>query len=318
MFEVIGVGALLMDHLLRVSEAYLASISGEKWGMKTVDYNEILTLIENSSSVPVQIPGGSAANAIKGLAGLGRKCALVGMTGRDAVGEKVQDDLQDRGVVPLMQYGKSPTGHVVCLITPDGSRTCRTYGGASLEMRPENLDPEVFSGAKLVHLEGYTLLCPGLTRAAMKMAKNAGAAVSFDLASFEMVHANRELILELLPLYVDVVFANEREAYALTDQGPEKSCAVLKAMCEVGVVMMGSKGCIAGSREMQIHCPAVAVDPIDTTGAGDLFASGFLHGYLSGRSLQDCAALGSIVASEVIQVVGAEIPSNRFKSLFKI
>lgn len=312
-YEILAVGAPLMDHLLKVSESYLADIPGEKWGMETINYEEIIHIIERSGSIPVQIAGGSAANVIKGLAGLGRRCAMVGKIGNDVIGEKVKNDLQDKGVLPILCYSSTPTGHVACLITPDGKRTCRTYAGASLEMKPENLDPAIFSGVKLVHVEGYTLLCPKLTQISFEMAKKNGSLISFDLASFEIVKAHRQLILKLLPQYVDVIFGNEQEAFALTSKNPEESCKIMKTLCPIAVVMMGNEGCWAGNQYEQIKCPARSVIPIDTTGAGDLFASGFLHHHLAGKPLHECAQLGTRLAAEVIQVVGAEIPSETWK-----
>ncbi|HEY4831960.1 MAG TPA: adenosine kinase [Waddliaceae bacterium] len=312
-YEVLAVGAPLMDHLLRVSESYLATIPGVKWGMETVNYEEIVHIVEKSGVVPIQIAGGSAANVIKGLAGLGRRCAMVGKIGEDVIGERVKNDLQDKRVFPILCYSSTPTGHVACLITPDGKRTCRAYPGASLEMQPENLDPSIFSDVKLVHVEGYTLLCPKLTQAAFEMAKKSGSLISFDLASFEIVKANRQLILDLLPQYVDVVFGNEQEALALTSSSPKESCEIMKKLCPIAVVMMGREGCWVGGQYEQIKCQARSVTPVDTTGAGDLFASGFLHQYLAGKSLLECAQLGTILASEVIQVVGAEIPSETWE-----
>ena len=316
-YEVLAVGAPLMDHLLRVSESYLATIPGAKGGMETVNYEEIVHIIEKSGAIPVQIAGGSAANVIKGLAGLGRRCAMVGKIGKDAIGEKVKDDLQEKGVLPILCYSTTPTGHVACLITPDGKRTCRTYAGASLEMQPENLDPSIFSDVKLVHIEGYTLLCPKLTQTAFEMAKKNGSLISFDLASFEIVKTYKQLILELLPQYVDVLFGNEQEAFALTSKDPKESCQIMKTLCPIAVVMMGSEGCWAANQYEQIKCPVRSVIPVDTTGAGDLFASGFLHQHLAGKPLLECAKLGTRLASEVIQVVGAEIPPKTWLNMIQ-
>jgi sugar/nucleoside kinase (ribokinase family) len=312
-YEILAVGAPLMDNLLQVSESYLATIPGAKWGMETVKYEEIVHIIEKSRANPIQVAGGSAANVIKGLTGLGRKCAMVGKIGNDVFGERVKNNLQSSGVLPILCYSSTPTGHVVCLITPDGKRTCRTYPGASLEMQSENLHLSIFSNVKLVHIEGYTLLCPKLTQTACEMAKKSGSLISFDLASFEIVKTYRQFILELLPQYVDVVFGNDQEALALTSKNPQESCEILRNLCPIAVVMMGNKGCWVGSHYEQIKCSAKSIIPTDTTGAGDLFASGFLHRYLARKSLSECAELGTMLASEVIQVIGAEIPTEIWK-----
>ncbi|NGX42736.1 MAG: 2-dehydro-3-deoxygluconokinase [Chlamydiae bacterium] len=314
-YEILGVGAPLLDHLLIVNEEYLNQISGEKYGMETIDYPEMIQIIEGSGTVPKQIAGGSCANAIKGLASLGRKCAMTGKIGRDAIGEKVLENLQDLGVTPLLHYSTTPTAHVTCLITPDGKRTCRSYLGASREMGPSDLQPEHFEGVRLVHIEGYTLLCNGLTQKAMQLAKEKGALVSFDLGSFEIVNDHKNLILVLLEKYVDVVFANEDEIYALTGHHPKEGCSAISTLCKIAVVMIGKDGCWIGHNNTPHQYPSLQVEAIDTTGAGDLFASGFLHGYLAGMPLDACARWGAITGSTVVQIVGAEIPPERWEQI---
>jgi sugar/nucleoside kinase (ribokinase family) len=196
--EVLGIGAPILDHLLYVSEAYLDTIPGEKWGMEIVEYREMVKIIENSGYAPEQLAGGSCANVIKGLASLGHACAFTGKMGKDSIGELVKEHMQDLNIETAYVYGTKNTAHVACLITPDGKRTMRCYMGACNEMTPEDLDPDLFQDVKLVHFEGYTLLCPGLTRRGMELAKQAGAKISFDLGSFEMVNNYRDLILTLL------------------------------------------------------------------------------------------------------------------------
>lgn len=177
-------------------------------------------------------------------------------------------------------------------------------------MTSEDLDPTHFKGVKLVHIEGYTLLTPGLTHQAMEYAKQAGAAISLDMGSFEVIQSCKELLLELIEKYVSIIFANEEEAYTLTGMGPQGACQKLRSLCDVAVVMMGEKGCCAGDKTGHSFYPAYPVKPVDTTGAGDLFASGFLHGFLAGKTIEDCAKFGAITGGTVVQHVGAEIPSD--------
>ena len=183
-----------------------------------------------------------------------------------------------------------------------------SFLGAGAEMKPDDLDPDYFKGVSLVHIEGYSLLVEGLTDKAMQLSKAAGAKVSFDLASFEITRTYKEKIIALLSHYVDIVFANTDETHALTLLGPEKGCMILKDLCDTAVVSMGKEGCWVGTSQDLNYCPAIKTIPEDTTGAGDLFASGFLHGYLSGHSVEECARYGALTASEVIQVIGAELP----------
>lgn len=317
MSEILGVGTPLLDHLLHVKSAYLNKIPGEPYGMETVSYQEMVEIIENSGSIPKQIVGGSSSNAIKGLTSLGHKCSLTGKLGKDAIGEKVLEDLQDLGITPKVHYSNTPTGHVTCLITPDGKRTCRAYLGAGGEMGPDDLDPAHFENCKLVHIEGYSLLSPGLTHRAMEYAKDAGAEISFDLASFEIVENYKDLILNLVSEYVTILFANEDETATLTGKNPKEGCDSMRSLCDTVAVMMGEKGCYIGTSEEVEAFPAFPVKPVDTTGAGDLFAAGFLHGYLLNLPFSECARYGAITGGQAVQIVGAEIPQEKWSLIKK-
>lgn len=313
--QILGIGSPILDHLLSVSDLYLNSVPGQKYGMEPVSYNALIDLIENSGSIPKQKAGGSAANTIKGLSALGWRCAFHGKVGKDPISEKIHEDLLLYNVSPYFCYSASPTSHVLCLITPDGKRTCRSFMGAGAELGPDDLDPLLFENTRLVHIEGYSLLAPGLTHAAMGLAKNAGSLISFDLASFEIVNTYKDLIQQLLRDYVDVVFANEDESFALTGHPPLEACKIISEKCAVAVVMLGKEGCCVAQGKKVSHFPAYPVDPIDTTGAGDLFASGFLHGFLQGKSLAECAHNGAVTGGTVVQYIGAEIPLDKWPEI---
>ncbi len=317
MSKILGVGTPLLDHLLQIELDYLKTVPGEPYGMETVPYLDMVKIIENSGSIPKQIVGGSCSNAIKGLAALGHNCALTGKIGKDSIGEKVLEDLQDLGIAPKVHYSNTPTAHVTCLVTPDGKRTCRAYLGAGGEMGPDDLHPDHFQGAELVHIEGYTLLSPGLTHKAMEYAKAAGAKISFDLGSFEIVENYKELLLDLVNEFVTVMFCNEDEAVALTGKNPSAGCDEMRTLCETVVVMMGEKGCCIGSSNGIERFPAYPVTPIDTTGAGDLFASGFLHGYLLKRPLSECARYGALTGRQAVQTIGAEISPEHWSFIMQ-
>lgn len=171
---------------------------------------------------------------------------------------------------------------------------------------------------ELVHIEGYMLRNPNFIKKAFHLAKSAGAVLSFDLSHPDIVEKHRELLLELIPVYVDLLFANEEEAHALTHLPPKSACETLKEICSVAVVKIGEKGCWVGSDTTLFHAPAITVHAVDTTGAGDLFAAGFIHGYIGGRSLETCAFFGNLLASAVVQTFGAEIPTNEWIQLKKI
>lgn len=310
-FDVLGIGAPFVDYIIDVSEEQLLKLASSKGGMIGVDYACLRQLIEETKGSNLHtFFGGSGANTIKGLARLGCRCALTGRVGTDEAGKKFIEQMELIGITSLLHHTETPTGQVVCLITPDQERTMRTFFGASQEMSEKDLSPEMFEGVRLVHIEGYSLLKGSLAQKAMKMAKEAGAKVSFDLGSFELVNAYKPHIIDLMKKYIDIVFANKDEVYALTQLAPEKGCSMMSELCEVAVVLMGVEGCLIGHKERRVHHPATLVEVVDTTGAGDLFASGFLYGFLSQRSLEECAYYGSLTGSAAVRVRGVEIPEE--------
>lgn len=306
-YDVLGIGAPFLDHVVQVSEEFLAGLPGGKGGMIPVDYQTYRKLLENCGSLPTVATGGSCANTIKGLAHLGHSCALAGKLGSDQAGRVFLNGLEKLGVASRMIKTETPTGQVICFVTPDSQRTFRSYLGSGSEMGPDDLKPEMFEGVRLVHIEGYTILNPGLTQRAMELAKDANALVSFDLASFELVESFKNPLIRLISEYVDILFANENETESLTRLSPEQGSLILKDLCEIVVVMTGKDGCWVGHADEHIRCPAKSVEPIDTTGAGDLFAAGFLHGYLNGQSLRKCAYYGALTGAEVVQIFGADL-----------
>jgi|EndMetStandDraft_5_1072996.scaffolds.fasta_scaffold92357_1 sugar/nucleoside kinase (ribokinase family) len=316
-YDILGIGAPFLDHILTVSDEFLTKIPGAKGGMEPVDYKSFLQILENSGSAVNLAGGGSSANTIKGLAQLGHRCALLGKIGNDQAGKTFLEEIKKLNIVPLLLPSSLATGQVLCLVTPDGQRTFRDYLGAGQEMQASDLKPAHFEGTKLVHIEGYTLMNEPLTQRAMELAKEARAKISFDLASFELAEHYKTQIVHLVAHHVDVLFANVDETRTLTGHEPKKGCAILKDLCGIAVVMMGKEGCWVGHEDQIMHFPAYPVEPLDTTGAGDLFAAGFLHGYLEGRSLRECAHYGALAAAEVVQIFGAAIPDETWEKLRK-
>lgn len=317
-YEILGVGTPILDHVIQVSDEYLSSISGCKGGMEPVDYKTFRHIIDHCGSSAKLVAGGSCANTIKGLANLNHRCSMIGAIGQDESAKYFLNSLELLGIHSSLITVPLPTAQVACLITPDGQRTFRSFLGSSQEIKPHHLTVESFKGVRLVHIEGYTLLNESLPLKAMEIAKEVGAKVSFDLASFELAEAYRNEIIQLLSHHVDILFANEDEVYSLTHLDPKKGSRILSDLCEVVAVCTGPKGCWIGSNHRSTHYPAYPVQPLDTTGAGDLFAAGFLHGYLRGCSWEKCAHYGALTGAEVVQVLGAEIPQSVWDGLSKI
>lgn len=314
-YQILGVGSACMDLLIRVDDAFLAHVPGEKGGSQSIEYKDLKRILDLSGVSPQIATGGSGANTMKGLTSLGASCALLTNIGSDPLGEHFAAYMETLGVTGLYSPSSLSTPCALCLITPDGQRTMRFCPGCSVEMTESLLHPTYFQNVKLVHLDSYTARCGQLMRHTMQLAKAAGALVSIDLSSFEIVREYHALLSELLPLYVDIVFANCDEVKALTGLPPEESCLKLQEMCKIAVVLMGSEGCLVGHQGQVLHSPAFPTQVMDSTGAGDLFASGFLYGYLHGYPLATCARFGNRLGSAIVEVQGAEIPTEKWKHL---
>lgn len=319
-YDVLGIGSPILDYIFYVDDHFLEQVPGRKGGMESVNYNTLQELITSAGNQPFITPGGSCSNTMKGLAHLGFRSALLGVIGSDPKANQYLTFVRKSGIIPLFQTSELPTSQVVCLVTPDGERTCRSYLGASQDIHLDKITPELFKDVKLVHIEGYSLLQGILPEKVMQLARAAGAKVSFDLASFELVEQYKERITTLLSRFVDIAFANEQEIQTLTGVGGAKGCQYLKDLSETAIVKQSSKGCWVGQSTSIVHQPALEVQVVDSTGAGDMFASGFLGAYLAGKSLKECAALGNAIGAAAVQVPGTEISQemwDQFKNELK-
>jgi sugar/nucleoside kinase (ribokinase family) len=310
-FEILGIGTPILDYLINVSDEYIKSLSTVHGSSVLIDYSSLQKILSKLTSQKM-VSGGCAANAIKGLTRQGHSCGFFGKIGKDEPGKIFSESIESYGVISLVKESELPTGQVICLITPNHERTMRAYLGAGAEMDQRDLKKEFFEGVRLVHIEGYLLNRDAVVETAMKFAKEAGALISFDLSSFEIVNDYKKYISELLCTYVNIVFANEEEAHTLTGLPPEKACSLLKDLCQIAVVKAGANGCWGSSKTESTFHASYPVNVVDTTGAGDLFASGFLHSYLQEKSLEECLRNGSYLASRVIQVFGAEISEKQW------
>jgi sugar/nucleoside kinase (ribokinase family) len=240
---------------------------------------------------------------------------MTGKIGKDDAGLFFLQSLEEIGIQAHFVQSDTPTAQVACLVTEDGERTMRTFLGAACEMREGDLDEALFEGPELVHIEGYSLHNGQVTQRALDFAKRHGAKTSFSLASFEIVEHFREILPSLLDMHVDIVFANEAEGHALHGLSPRYCCHELNKLCEIAVVSVGDEGCYVAHNGHVVHCPAERVKVSDTIGAGDLFASGFLHGYLEGLDPELCGKLGCHSGSTIVQIAGARIPEALWPEL---
>ncbi len=312
----LGFGSPLIDHLAEVHEAQLQNFGLLKGGMKLVEGHEVLSIRKQIPSLKTAT-GGSASNTMLAMARLGARTGFSGKIAADEWGTFFRDQLSSHGVKNELIHAEPGhhTGQVVSLITPDGERSFATHLGAALLFKPEDLRPAMFDGADLVYVEGYLVMNRPLIEAIFKLAHQFHVEVAIDLASYNVVEENKEAFLKYLKDDVDIVFANEEEAMALTGKKDTAALEELKKMCKVAVVKLGDKGSLAGNEKNDIFHPIEAVKALDTTGAGDLYAAGFLYGHLLELPLATCAALGSLVSHEVVQVVGASLENKTWDKI---
>lgn len=319
--KVIGVGNPIVDFLAHVNDAFVAEVAGEKGGMVLVDTDAMDVMLSQLPIPPVLAPGGSAGNTILGLAELGNPAAMLGKIGNCETGTFYREGLVARGGDgSRFKVGTIPNGRCLSLVTPDSERTMRTDLGAAMTLLPEEITVEDFDGYDHAHIEGYILFNRDLMYKVLDSAKAAGCTISLDLASFEVVHATKDIMVELIETYVDYLFANEEEAAAFTGMGNDYvgMARYLATLAEVAVVKLGKEGSlIAQGDEVVKVQPRMVENPVDTTGAGDLWASGFLYGWLNGKGLEESGLFGSLLGSEAVQIMGASIPEVRWQEIRK-
>lgn len=315
--DVVSLSTPFVNHHIFVDESFLKEkVSGKKGGREPIDYPQMWHIIQASHQQPQLEMSGSGMDVVNMLAELGLSCKVIGQIGEDAVATLYKENLDEKKIDYRFAETNLPTGQVLCIVTPDGERTMRTFlGAATHQYKDFSVTDEDFEDAKFLHIEGYQLDQPKFVKRVMKTAKEKGMKVSLDLACFEIVRAFKTEILEMLTHYVDIVFANEDETSELLNLKPFDAAEKLSEICEVAVVTMGERGGFVSSFGKTFHYPAIHVTTLDTTGAGDQFAAGFLYGYLKEMPLRKCAYLGSKLASEVVQITRTRHAKEDFAEL---
>ncbi|MDJ0722330.1 MAG: adenosine kinase [Desulfobacterales bacterium] len=310
--RIVGIGSALVDILVQTDDAFVAQTGVPKGGMIYFDPPVIDQTLKDAGVDPQIVPGGAACNTITGVARLGGKTRFLGKRGRDEFGRRFEAALVRHGVATLLAESATPTGRVLSLITPDSQRTMLTYLGASSEMRPDEVSPAAFEDCAVALIEGYLVYNHDLFRHAMQSAHAAGARIALDLASFTVVEENHRALTSIVDQYVDFLIANEDEARAFTGQQDETAALeMLTQQAELAVVKLGARGSRIGCGDQIIHIPAHGEGPVvDSTGAGDLWAAGFLYGLVEGLPLAQCGRLASVCGYEVCRMVGASIPDE--------
>jgi len=315
--KILGIGNALVDVMIQLeSDDFLTQSFLPKGSMQLVDKNTSDKIFDSSAKLKKQITsGGSAANTIHGLARLGIPVGYIGKVGKDELGNFFVNDMKSSGINPHIIYSKKDSGKALALVSPDGERTFATFLGAAIELSADELTPELFEGYSCLHIEGYLLHNYTLIENAIKLAKQNGLTVSLDFSSYNIVEQHKDFLEKLIPDFVDILFANEEESYAYTGLHPEEAVAELGKITEVAIVKIGAKGSLIHKNGSTIKINTMKSKCIDTTGAGDIYASGFLYGYFNNYSLERCGEIASLLAGNVIKNIGAKIPENIWKEL---
>ena len=310
-YDVLGIGNAIVDVLSRTDDAFLESQKLTKSSMQLIDAAQAEALYA-AMGPGIEISGGSAANTIAGLASFGAATSFIGVVQSDQLGKVFRHDITALGVEydTAARIDGDPTARCLILVTPDGERTMNTFLGASQTLGPDDVDETQIARAGIVYLEGYLFDPPPAKEAFYKAARLAhkhGGRVALTLSDSFCVDRHREEFRVLVSDEVDILFANEDEIMSLYEVSSfDEACAKVRKDCPLAILTRSANGAVVISGEDTSEVPAKKVDAvIDTTGAGDLFAAGFLYGLAGERALEDCARLGAMAAAEVISHMGA-------------
>ena len=310
-YHVVAIGNAIVDVLAFADDAFVNAQEMRKGAMCLIDGKRAEELY-GAMGTATEVSGGSAANTLAGLASLGANTAFIGKVNNDELGKIFRHDLNAVGVefkTPATENGQ-PTARCLIVVTPDGQRTMNTYLGAAGEIHNGDIDAALIANAQVVYGEGYMwdLDCTKKAlRLAFAEAKKAGAKVAFTLSDVFCVERSREDYLKMIEEDFDILFCNHEEAKALyPGKELEEILPLLQGKCDVIAVTCGSKGSVILTPNERVEVDAIWVtEVVDTTGAGDLYAAGFLYGYTQGLPLAECGRLGSACASDIIAHLGA-------------
>lgn len=317
MKRILGIGNALVDVLTKVdNEQILSELHLPKGSMQLLSTEAYAEVTRRMQALPTKLTtGGSACNTLLALSHLDAPTGMIGKIGDDENGRFFASYFAQRGISTRLLHDSRPTGVASTFITPDGQRTFGTYLGAAARLTADELQLAWFEGYDYFYIEGYLVQNHDLVLRAIELAHAAGCEVCLDLASYNIVEADLDFFRALMPS-IDIVFANEQEAQALTGLEARAALDALAATCHIAVVKIGKHGVWACHGTEVAHCPARDVPVVvDTTAAGDYFAAGFMHALAAGEPLATCIARGSLLAGHIIEVVGTELPDATWQQL---
>lgn len=318
MKKIIGIGNALVDVIVKIpDEEILHTFTLPKGGMEMIDVEKKRELHRHIGKwKQTMASGGSTSNTIHGIARLGGTTGYIGKVGRDEMGLFFEKDMFKSHITPhLIHTDEMDTGIATTLMTEDAERTFATYLGAAASLSIEDIDNDILKQYDCIHVEGYLIFNEPLTLKVCEMAKANGMLISMDMASFNLVEEHHDFITNLLKDYVDIIFANEEEAKAFAHCEGEDALDILFQYCPVAVVKLGGKGSLANVHGKKIHCGTNGQKPIDTNGAGDAFAAGFLYGLLNDFTPEKTLRLASRLGDEMVATIGAKLSEEQWEKI---
>ena len=311
--DCLGVGSPIVDTLVRVDDAFLAEVDAAKGGMILVDADRMADVVFRLPKDRAEASGGSAGNTIVAMARLETHTDMMGKIGDDATGRFFVKSMESAGATSTrIKRGTGPSARCLSMITPDSERTMFTCLAAASTLAPSEILQSDVENCRFVYIEGYMFFNRALVDRLLEVCAIAKVDVGLDLGSFTVVNAVKEDLPDILKKHIKAVFANEDEAKALFGELPEEEMAKrLGQLCPIAVLKIGKRGSIVcESGKLTRISPVIVEKAVDTTGAGDYWAAGFLHAYLKGATVDQCGRCGSLLGAEVVQVVGASLPES--------
>lgn len=312
MKKILGIGNALVDILIHIDDDdFLTQNALNKGGMDMIDADRKRELHQRIKNFDQSCAtGGSTSNTIHGLARLGAQAGYIGKVGRDEMGDFFRREMKRFGVTPHLIDSDVDTGIATTFISKDAERTFATYLGAAAMMSPDELDLTVFDQYDCIHVEGYLIFNHNLILRICQIAKDKGLRISMDMASYNIIEENYDFVKMLLTDYVDIIFANEEEAKAFTGKEGIDALEELSNYCPIAIVKVGKDGSY-----IKMNGEVTRIEPVDavrrdTTGAGDIYASGFLYGLMNGFSAQKAGDLASFLSARMIEYIGAKLPDE--------
>lgn len=317
MNKIIGIGNALVDVIAFLNDELLFEhFALKKGGMEMIDQETKQQIHEMIKDIKQSIAsGGSTSNTIHGLAKLGAQTGFIGKVGKDEPGDCFRDNLIKYNITNHLILSDIDTGIATTLITSDAERTFATYLGAAATMLPEEIEEDILKEYQYILVEGYLIFNRDLILRVCQLAKKHGLKIAMDMASYNLVEANREFIKELLEEYVDIIFANEEEAKAFSGKEEEEALEELSKYCEVAVVKIGHRGSIVKANGIITKIEPCKANCIDTNGAGDIYAAGFLFGLINGFTMEESGALASKLSAYLVETVGAKLSDEQWEKI---